>query len=69
MYVLFAYCKSASVSKKIIDVTKCKDTFSKCEVVIGTLFDIVNFFRQDPRPFGKLVKPYNVVFHLNIRNF
>ena len=36
----------------------------KCKVVIDTLFDLMNFLGQDPRPFRKHVKHHNLSFHL-----
>ena len=59
--------KVSLLVKKTINILK--GTFSKCKNVIGTLFNLANFFEQVPRPFGKHVKQYNLSFHLDLKNF
>ena len=74
-YKRIAFCMFSSHIEKVSPLVKkssiqpLQGTFSKCKVVIGTLFNLVNFLGQDPRPFGKHVKQYNSSFYLNLRNF
>ena len=67
--MLSSHIEKVSFLVKKLLIKPVKGTFSKCKVVIGTSFSLVNLLGQDPRPIGKHVKQHNLSFNLNLRNF
>ena len=48
-----SHIEKVSPLVKKLSIKPLKGTFSKCKVKICTLFNLVNFLGQGPRPFRK----------------